>query len=107
MSEKFEIYNEVINELLGETLSCVPESWSHGSLCIQCDGRKITYQLKNPDEEERASISDDLKMYCEKVYVIFAQNGDTWSEAVFNFIEEDGSWSFKTEFNYSEDASSE
>ena len=101
--EKFELYNQVINEMLSEAISCTPQNWTRGILNITCDGRRIDYALKNPYEDGKAAISDNLKMFCEKTYVTFAQNGDVWIEANFTFSQnEDGSWGMKTEFKYPE-----
>ena len=99
--ERFALYNDVINELLSEAISCTPENWTRGVLHIACDGRRIDYSLKNAHEEGTAVISGQLKMLCEKTYVTFARAGDVWVEANFTFFEDEaGDWEMKTDFIY-------
>ncbi len=98
--EKFEIYNQVTTELLKESISCTPESWTEGVLTIDCDGRAINYKLKNDISADRAVISDELRGLCEELYVVMRQHGDTWIQAVVHFYQENDSWSFKTNFEY-------
>jgi hypothetical protein len=98
--EKFELYNQVTTELLKESISCTPESWTEGFLTIDCDGRAINYKLKNEKSSDNAIISDALRGLCEQLYVVMRQNGDTWVQAVIHFYQENESWSFTTNFNY-------
>lgn len=103
MTDKFETYNEVIQELLSEAISCTPENWTRGVLNITCDGRRIEYRLKNDTEMGQASISDELAQLCEKIYLAFANNGDVWIEANFCLSQNaEGGWRFDTEFIYPE-----
>ena len=103
MNDRFTNYNEVINNLLSEAISCTPENWTKGTLNIMCDGQRIEYSLKNEEEEGAASISSELAQLAESTYLAFAQQGDVWTEARFDFNQdEDGGWRLSTKFTYPE-----
>ena len=99
---RFDNYNDILNNLISEAISCTPESWTSGTLAIDCDGRAINYSLKNPNEEERAQLSDQLRSLCEQLYVVMREHGDLWVEATIDFAQMDEKWSFNTNFKYEE-----
>ena len=101
MSEaRFEQYNNILNNLVAECVACSPESWHAGTLTIDCDGNAINYKLKNDTDENRAELSDELRQYCEELYVVMRQNGDIWVQSVVSYFKKDESWSFKVDFTY-------
>ena len=93
-------YTETINALTIEAIRCSPPSWKSGVLTIDCDGAAINYKLKSEGQEERATLSDSLRMLCEKLYVVMRDNGDDWREAIVSFEQQEKDWSMKTEFRY-------
>ncbi len=101
MSEaRFEQYNEVINNLVGESIGCSPMSWNAGTLTIDCDGTAIHYKLKNHEDENKASLSDELRGLCEQLYVLMRDNGDVWNAATINYFKKEDTWGFKVDFEY-------
>jgi len=104
VGDKFESYSEVMNALVGEAISCSPESWDRGVLSIECDGSFMNYALKNDHASERAEISGELRALCEELYVVMRQAGDLWLGATIHFFQEDEKWSFKAEFKYPQPA---
>ena len=104
MGDKFESYSEVMNALVGEAISCSPESWRKGLLSIECDGSYMDYALKNDDASEKAQISGELRALCEELYVVMRQAGDLWLGATIHFFRENDQWSFKAEFKYPQPA---
>ncbi len=101
--EKFNTYNEINNALIAESIRCSPEAWKAGTLTIDCDGTRIDYKLKNPGEDEKAQISDELRQLCEQLYVTMRENGDVWIRATFSFSQKDDDWSFEGNFEYEKD----
>ena len=93
-------YAETINALTIEAIRCSPPSWTSGMLSIDCDGRAINYKLKSERQEDRATLSDDLRLLCEQLYVVMRDNGDDWREAILSFEQKEKDWSMKTEFKY-------
>jgi hypothetical protein len=100
VTAKFSSYNEVLNPLVEEAVSCSPESWSKGTLTIDCDGSYLNYKLKNDESPEKAQISDALRGLCEEFYVVMRQAGDVWVTAAIHFSRNEGTWSFKVGFKY-------
>ena len=108
MSEaRFEEYNETINALVAESIQCSPNTWTSGTLNIDCDGNAINYKLKNPNESGKAELSGELRGLCEELYVTMRQNGDIWIEAIIDFFQKDDSWSFNVKFNYDDSPAQE
>ena len=100
MGDAFEGYSGVMNALVSEAIACSPESWSRGSLSIQCDGSYMDYALRNGEAEDKAQISGELRALCEELYVVMRQSGDVWLAATIDFFREGDQWSFKAEFKY-------
>ncbi len=97
---RFKKYDEVLNTLVSEAISCTPESWTNGILSIDCDGTAINYSLKNSNEELKAQLSDKLRSLCEQLYVVMREQGDIWLEAIVEFAEKDENWNIDTKFKY-------
>ena len=93
-------YNQVIEEIVAESIRCSPESWKKGTLSIDCDGRAINYKLKNSESEDKADISIPLRQLCEQLYVTMSQSGDTWTDAFIDFFQKGDSWGFDIKFEY-------
>jgi len=98
-------YNEIIQDLVAESIRCSPESWSEGLLKIDCDGKAINYSLKSEAQEEKAQISGELRQLCEELYVSMRNNDHIWVESVVHFFQQDNSWNFKINFNYGDSSS--
>ena len=97
---KLEKYSEVLNALVAESIACSPTSWQFGTLTVDCDGLAINYRLKSEADDNKARISGQLRLLCEELYVVMRQGGDTWTEAVINFLREDDAWHFIADFKY-------
>ena len=104
MSNRFDRFTPTVIALVRESVMCSPETWDAGYLTIDCDGNYMNYSLKNGASEDKAQISGELRQLCEDLYVEMRQSGDWWIKAVFHFFREDGSWSYKVDFTYQEDA---
>jgi hypothetical protein len=100
MTEKLGRYTEALQALVGEAVACSPDSWSEGTLTIECDGSYMTYALKNEGSEEKAQISAALRKLCENLYVVMRQAGDWWTAASIRFFRKGEGWSFETGFTY-------
>ena len=98
MQDKFDKYNLVLTAMLGEAISCAPESWDRGRLFIECDGFRINYSLKNFLSHDKATLTTELAKLCEEYWSAFAENNEAWNEAVADFWVESGKWKFKVEF---------
>ncbi len=99
-TDKLNTYNEINRALVTEAIRCSPDSWTSGTLTIDCDGTRIDYKLKNQDASEKAQISEGLAYLCEQLYVVMRDNGDEWVRATFNFFQEDGEWRLNGNFDY-------
>lgn len=102
--DKFEECDDVLGRLVPETVSCTPAEWDHGTLTIDCDGRRIDYKLKNEEQPGTARISEALRTLCEELYVRMSRHGDTWTQAVITFKCEGDEVEFETAFQYAPDA---
>lgn len=100
MSDKFDEYNDILTRLVRETIACTPSEWTKGTLTIDCDGTRINYSLRNPDQPNAALISEKLRDLIDEFYVRMARRGEAWTEAVVSFSREGGSVKFDTEFSY-------
>jgi hypothetical protein len=101
MSERLEHYSAAIDKLVAEAIACSPPSWSVGTLAVACDGRAITYSIKNDGELEKAQISADLRSLCEALYVTMRDRGDDWTQAEIRYFKkDDASWRFDVDFKY-------
>jgi hypothetical protein len=100
MSAKLDGYTDVITRLAGETVKCSPVSWRRAMLSIQCDGTRITYQLKSDDSPEKGAISEALRDQIDELYVRMRNAGDTWKEAYLHWWREDDDLKFKIDFSY-------
>jgi hypothetical protein len=81
-------------------VACTPQEWTKGLLTIQCDGTRITYQLKNAEQAGTASISEKLRDLIDELYVRMAQHGDKWTEATISFLQEGKELKYDTSFVY-------
>lgn len=97
---KLDEYNDITQRLVSETVACCPESWEKGSLTIQSDGVKITYQLKNSDHPDKASISELLRDLIDELYVRMSRHGDVWTEADVTWFRENNNCKFKVNYVY-------
>ena len=95
-------YSEVILALTTEAIRCSPPSWTSGVLSIDCDGRAINYKLKNPEQTDKATLSDELRGLCEQLYVVMRDNGDDWREAEVRFEQQGKEWQMNTKFKYAD-----
>ena len=95
--------NQVLINLVNESIACSPSSWRKGTLTIESDGIAVFYKLTNEGSEERSAISDRLRYLCEELYTTMKNNGHIWKKAYIFFYQdlEDG-WKYKTEFEYEE-----
>jgi hypothetical protein len=100
MNAKLDQYGDVIQRLGSETLQCCPPSWERGTLSIQSDGVRITYQLKSDDSAEKASISQHLRDLIDELYVRMSHNGHVWREAFFHWWRDQGDLKFRVDFDY-------
>lgn len=100
MSAKLDGYTDVISRLAGETVKCSPASWHRAMLSIQCDGTRITYQLKSDDSPEKGAISEALRDQIDELYVRMRNAGDVWKEAYLHWWREDDDLKFKIDFSY-------
>ena len=100
MSAKLDGYTDVISRLAGETVRCSPASWHRAMLSIQCDGTRITYQLKSDDSSEKGVISEALRDQIDELYVRMRNAGDIWKEAYLHWWREDDDLKFKIDFSY-------
>lgn len=100
MAGKLDEYNDILDRLVREIVACTPSEWTNGTLTIDCDGTRINYKLKNPDQPGAASISEKLRDLIDEFYVHMAQNGDRWTEAVVTFSLIEGNVKFDTKFSY-------
>lgn len=98
MSDKLGVYSDVLTRLVREEVACSPASWDRGVLSIQCDGVRVTYQLKNADHADKASISELLRDLIDELYVRMAQNNDAWSAARVEWWREGSELKFKVDF---------
>jgi hypothetical protein len=103
---KLEEYDDVLTRLVTETVSCAPDEWDHGTLTIDCDGRRIDYKLKNAEQPGTAQISAELRTLCEELYVCMSRQGDAWAQAVVTFNREGEEVDFETSFQYANATSS-
>ena len=102
MSEKFVQYTDIFGRLVPEMVACTPKEWTKGTLTIQCDGTRITYQLKNAEQPGAASISEKLRDLIDELYVRMSQHGDRWSDASLSFMQEGKELKYDTSFVYTE-----
>ncbi len=102
---KLEEYNDIIQRLVAETVSCTPAEWDHATLTIDCDGRRIDYKLKNAEQPGSALISEALRTLTEELYVRMSRQGDTWTQAVVTFNRKGDDVSFDTSFEYAQASS--
>ena len=100
MADKFDAYTDVIARLAGEAVKCSPPSWARGTLSIQCDGVRLTYQLKNEDHVEKAVLSELLRDQIDELYVRMRGAGDVWTEARLNWWREENNLKFNVSFDY-------
>lgn len=105
MSEDpFAEFTPIITQLTSEAIRCSPDTWTAGTLRITCDGTRIDYSLKSPEQEGKASISPELAQLCEQLYVTMARTVQPpWTECLVDFhqsADEPGSWKMNTNFNY-------
>jgi len=98
--DKLDEYNDILTRLIRETVACTPVEWTKGTLTIDCDGTRINYKLKNPDQLGAASISENLRDLIDEFYVRMAQHGERWTQAVVSFTQESGEVKFDTKFSY-------
>ena len=95
-------YSEVILALTTEAIRCSPPSWTSGVLSIDCDGTAINYKLKNPEQTDEATLSDELRGLYEQLYVVMRENGDDWREADVRFEQHGKEWQMNTKFKYAD-----
>jgi hypothetical protein len=100
MEDASEQYNNVLIELISEAIVCIPQNWTEGTLVIECNSEEIHYRLKNDNSEEKATISNPLRDWCEKLYFAFQENGEPWTEATIHFYQDAESWAFHSEYIY-------
>jgi hypothetical protein len=100
---KVEEYADVLRRLVAETVACTPPSWTRGTLTIVSDGQRLEYKLKNEDEPEKASLSDELRGLIDEMYVRMAQYGDEWTQAVITFEVNGDDVKFDTAYTYADD----
>lgn len=92
--------DNLIQLVLAESIRCAPADWQAGTLTIECDGNWLGYKLKNPESENAATISDELRQLCEEFAVLMWKNGNRWTEAVLRYEGQ----KFNVEFSYDERA---
>lgn len=101
MSDKLESYSDIINRLAEETVACSPETWALGTLFMQCDGERLTYQLRSEASAERASISELLRDLIDELYSRMHANGEGWTSAELSWAwRNDEEVSISTKFAY-------
>jgi ribosome-associated toxin RatA of RatAB toxin-antitoxin module len=100
--DKLEQYSDVIPRLVQETIACSPGTWTHGTLFVQSDGVRLTYQLKNDASPDRASISDELRNLIEELYMRMRSNQDVWTGASVSWTRNGDDAQFKLSFDYSQ-----
>ncbi|MBO9880706.1 hypothetical protein [Xanthomonas sp. D-109] len=100
--EKLDEYNDITTRLVGETIACCPDGWEAGTLSMQSDGVKLTYQLRKPDHPDKASISELLRDLIDELYVRMARHGDIWLEASAVWWREGNDAKFKISYVYPE-----
>jgi len=98
--DKLHEYNDITSRLMSETVACCPGQWDRGVLTIQSDGIGITYQLKNPDHPDKASISELLRDLIDELYVRMARHGDAWTEATASWWREGNDCKFNVSYVY-------
>lgn len=104
MADKLDAYADVIERLTRETIACTPGSWNDGRLSIQCDGLRLTYQLKNGHVPEKAVLSETLRDLIDELYVRMEAAGDAWSAAELEFSIADSEVKFDVAFEYNRSA---
>lgn len=98
-AELFQLKSEqLITKLIEESRLCAPSDWQAGTLTIQFDGNWLGYKLKNPQSDNKATISSELKHICEEFAMLMWINGKQWREAALSFEGEN----FTINFNYDE-----
>lgn len=100
--DKLDEYNDIVSRLVSETVSCCPETWDRGILTIQSDGIRLTYQLKNADHPEKASISKHLRDLIDEFYVRMARRDEAWSESTVTWHRNGDDCKFKIDYAYPE-----
>ncbi len=98
--DKLDEYNDITSRLLAETVACCPPTWDRGVLAMQSDGIKLTYQLKNSDHPDKASISELLRELIDELYVRMARHGDTWTEAAATWWRDGDDCKFNVTYMY-------
>ena len=100
MAAKLDGYTDVITRLAGETVKCSAPGWERGLLSIQCDGMRLTYQLKNEDSTEKAILSETLRDQIDELYIRMRDAGDVWIGASLNWWREANDLKFNIAFEY-------
>ena len=102
MVDKLKQYADVINRLTEEAVACSPEAWARGTLFMQCDGQRLTYQLKSEASTDRASISEPLRELVDELYTRMHANREAWTSAELSWIwHGDDDVSVNLKFDYS------
>jgi predicted Rdx family selenoprotein len=100
MGDKFDTYTDVITRLAKETVKCSPGAWEKGALSIQCDGVRLTYQLKNGDHPDKALLSETLRDQIDELYIRMRDAGDVWTSANLHWWREESDLKYNVDFGY-------
>jgi hypothetical protein len=95
-----EQYSEIITRLVTEVLQCVPREWQHGTLTMNSDGKRLTYNLRAEDQPGKAVLSEHLRDLIDELYVRMAQHGNAWEQCVVTFKRSNGKVTFDTSFRH-------
>lgn len=92
--------NDIIPRLAGETVRCSPETWERGTLSMQSDGVRLTYQLKSENHPDRALISELLRDLIDELYVRMSAERDAWVGATLDWWRESDGLKYNIDFDY-------